>query len=117
MDVSEKVKKMNELIMKNSPRGQLEEFYDKNATKQENDGPETDRKSANENMGKMLADIKSASYKVVSSLTGNDLSMTEWAIKFKMKNGKDLHLNQVAVQRWKNGKIVKERYYHPDIKM
>ena len=98
---------MNEPLMKNSPREKFDEFYDKNATKQENDGSEVSRKSANEQMRKMLNDIESASYKVVSSLAGNDLSMTEWAINFRMKNGKEMHLNEVAVQKWKNGIIVK----------
>ena len=116
MKVKDQVQKMNSLMEKGAKAESFDEFYDENAVRQENDDPPMKREEAKEQMTKMMENIKSASYKVISSLAGENISMTQWEIAFKMKNGKKFILNEVAVQKWRNGKIIHERYYHKDIK-
>ena len=41
-----------------------------------------------------------------------DLAAVEWTFDVTFKGGKRVVMNQVAVQTWKDGKIVREDFYH-----
>ncbi len=41
------------------------------------------------------------------------LTMSEWFFDYTHKDWGDQTYQQVAVQRWKDGQIVDERFYHP----
>jgi hypothetical protein len=44
-------------------------------------------------------------------VNGN-VSFSEWEYDLTFKGGQRIKLSQVAVRRWKNGKIVNERFYY-----
>lgn len=43
---------------------------------------------------------------------GEDFSVYENIMEWRTVDGQDVHMEQVAVQRWKDGKIVHERFYY-----
>ncbi|HKK73158.1 MAG TPA: nuclear transport factor 2 family protein [Candidatus Krumholzibacteria bacterium] len=45
--------------------------------------------------------------------TGESCAAYENVMDWVDVNGKEIHVEQVAVQEWKNGKIVRERFYYP----
>ena len=50
--------------------------------------------------------------KVLSSAVHGDVSFSEWEMELSLKGVGRITMSQVAVRRWKNGKIVHERFYH-----
>ena len=44
--------------------------------------------------------------------TGENSSAYENVMDWKSTDGKDMHVEQVAVQEWRDGKIVHERFYY-----
>ena len=51
-------------------------------------------------------------FDVVSSGTGDDVSFYEHTMDWVTQDGTEVHVEQVAVARWKHGKIVHERFYY-----
>ena len=49
---------------------------------------------------------------VRASAVGDDVSFGEWMFDVTFKGGKRTKMEQVTVRRWKNGKIVSERFYY-----
>ncbi len=47
-----------------------------------------------------------------AAAVNGDVSLSEWAMDVTFKNGFRYKLEQAAVRRWKNGKIVHERFYY-----
>ncbi len=45
-------------------------------------------------------------------IVDGDHSAVEWTLEFTPKGGSRVKQKQVAVQTWKNGKIVREDFYH-----
>lgn len=50
--------------------------------------------------------------RVISSAVNGDVSFSEWEMDITLKGAGRIKMNQVAVRRWKNGKVVHERFYH-----
>ena len=49
---------------------------------------------------------------VKASAVNGDVTFSEWEYDLTFKGGKRVKMNQVAVRRWKNGKIASERFYY-----
>lgn len=92
----------------------MQEFYDADAAMQENANPPTRGLAANiEREKQFLAGIKEwKGFTVGATAVGDDTTMYESSIDFIATNGHPVHMEQVAVQRWKQGKIVRERFYY-----
>ncbi|MDX1935163.1 MAG: nuclear transport factor 2 family protein [Capsulimonadales bacterium] len=52
------------------------------------------------------------SFSVPNLVVGENVSFYENALDFVGADGNDYHMEQVAVQTWENGKIVRERFYY-----
>jgi hypothetical protein len=50
--------------------------------------------------------------KILSQAIGDGVSTSEWIIDVKLKGMPYRPMHQVAVRRWKNGKIASERFYY-----
>lgn len=92
----------------------MSEFYDADVAMQENTHPPTRGRAANiEREKQFLAGIKEwKGFTVGAIAAGDETTMYECTFDFIATNGHPVHMEQVAVQRWKNGKIVHERYYY-----
>lgn len=45
-------------------------------------------------------------------IVDGDYAAVEWTFDITFKGGNRVNMQQVAVQTWKNGKIVREDFYH-----
>ncbi len=45
-------------------------------------------------------------------IVDGDQSAVEWTFEFTMKGGPRVTMKQAAVQTWKNGKVIRETFYH-----
>lgn len=50
--------------------------------------------------------------RVVSSAVGDDVSLSEWRFDVTFKSGQRVAWDQAVARRWKNGKVVRERFYY-----
>ena len=90
------------------------EFYDTDAVMQENANPPTKGLAANiEREKEFMSGVKEwKGFNVTASGVGDDETFYEAAVDYITKSGQPMHLEQVSVAKWKNGKIVHERFYY-----
>lgn len=92
----------------------MNEFYDKETIMQDNANPPRVGLAANiENERRFLSGVKEwKGFNVTASAVGDDVTFYECNIDFIATNGQPVHMEQVVVAKWKNGKIVHERFYY-----
>jgi SnoaL-like polyketide cyclase len=96
----------------------MSEFYDKDTVMQDNANPPTKGLAANiEREKQFLNGVKEwKGFNVTASGVGDNVTFYESTMDFIATNGQPVHLEQVAVSKWKNDKIVHERFYYDTAK-
>lgn len=91
----------------------LQEFYADNVTMEE-PGQSTHGLEANiEREKKWMSSIKEMrNFLVPRHAAGPNTAMYECSLEWTDTHGKDHRMEEVAVQTWKNGKIIHERFYY-----
>ena len=92
----------------------MNEFYDTNTVMQDNANPPTKGLAANiEREKQFLSGVKEwKGFNVTALGVGDEVTFYECNIDFIATNGQPVHMEQVVVAKWKNGKIVHERFYY-----
>jgi len=107
-------RELNELILGGQALEGLERFYAEDVTMQENTQPPTVGKDANRKRENeffdSVAELHEAS--VNSTGVGDDVTFSEWVFDVTFKNGQRKRLEQTSVRHWKEGRIVRERFYY-----
>ena len=92
----------------------LNEFYDTDTVMQDNANPPTKGLAANiEREKQFMSGVKEwKGFDVTATGVGDNVTFYEAVVDFVTADGKHIHLEQVSVAKWKNGKIVHERFYY-----
>jgi hypothetical protein len=92
----------------------MNEFYDTDTVMQDNANPPTKGLAANiEREKQFISGVKEwKGFNVTASGVGDNATFYEATADFIATNGQSMHLEQVSVAKWKNGKIVHERFYY-----
>lgn len=92
----------------------MKEFYDVDTVMQDNTNPPTKGLAANiEREKQFLSGVKEwKGFQVVASGVGDNATFYECVMEFIATNGQPVRLEQVSAAKWKNGKIVHERFYY-----
>ena len=92
----------------------ITEFYDKDVKMQENANPPTIGQAANiEREKQFMSGVKEwKGFNVTASAVGDNVTFYECNLDFIATNDQSVHMEQVVVAKWKNGKIVHERFYY-----
>jgi len=92
----------------------MNEFYDKDTEMQENANPPTKGLAANiEREKQFMKNVKVwKSFNVTASAVGENVTFYESTTDLVLANEQPIHLEQVALARWKNGEIIHERFYY-----
>ncbi len=94
----------------------FEKYYHTNVTMVEATGEERKGKEANRKFqNEFLGNIKEVNGSGVTSITENDrddVTMVESWMDITFKDGKRSKMEEVAVQKWKDDKIIYERFYY-----
>lgn len=92
----------------------MDEFYSPDVRMQENANPPTVGLAANiERERQFLAGVKEwQSFDVLARATNGDVSFVQNRIRFMATSGAAVDIQQVSVARWRDGKIVEERFYY-----
>lgn len=104
---------LNALIIQRKTADAFLNFYDENVVAQENDDAE---RAGREPWMRARLDfedkIKKFNARVLASAANGDTSFSEWEYDVEVEGMGALRIAQVAVRRWKNGRVVRERFYH-----
>ena len=92
----------------------INEFYAEDATMQENSLPPTVGREANyEREKQFLSMVKEwKGFEVTAKGVGEDVTFYETVMDWVTTDGTPVHVEQVVVAKWRDGKIIHERYYH-----
>ncbi|MES2874513.1 MAG: nuclear transport factor 2 family protein [Daejeonella sp.] len=114
MNLKEKIEDLNQMILTGKQMDAFEKYYHEDVVMQENNQSPTVGKSANrerENQSvQMVEAFHGAEIKAVA--VGPDVTMVEWMFDMTYKGGHRAKMEQVAVQKWKDGQIIHERFYY-----
>jgi ketosteroid isomerase-like protein len=114
MELKELVTDLNSMILQGNALEAFEKYYAEDVVMQENELPPTIGKDANREREKeffsKVVEFRGADVKAVA--IGDGVSMVEWFFDYTHKDWGRRTYHQVAVQRWKDGKIVHERFYY-----
>jgi len=113
-NVQQRVNSLIEYIQSGRILEAMTEFYAPDTQMQENANPPTAGLEANiEREKQFLAQVKTwKGFAVKALAVEGDVSFMESTIDFIGQNDQPVHLEQVSVARWKDGKIVHERFYY-----
>jgi hypothetical protein len=113
-NIAELDHKLNEGILGGKAIEVFDELYDDNVVMQENTEPPYVGKQFNRQRElDFFATIEAwHGGKVLASAAAGDTSFSEWEMDVTIKGAGRVNMSQVAVRRWKNGKVVHERFYH-----
>ena len=105
---------LNAMILTGKSMEGFDQFYADDVVMQENDNPPTAGKAANRD--REIAFFSSIeqfhSGAVKAAATGDDVSLGEWEFDITFKGGKRVTMRQANVRRWKDGKIIHEKFYY-----
>ena len=113
MDTLELDRQLNALIVEGKNTEAFLRFYDENVVAQENDEPErTGRDAWMRSFEGMAKNIEKYEGRVLSHAANGDVSFSEWESSAVIKGMGAMKIVQVAVRRWRDGRVVRERFYH-----
>jgi ketosteroid isomerase-like protein len=104
---------LNKLIIQRKSQEAFLTFYADDVVVQENDEPERKGREAwMRGREEMERNIKKFEARVLAHAANGDISFSEWEYSVELEGMGPLRIAQVAVRRWKDGKVVRERFYH-----
>jgi len=114
MNLSEKIEDINSTILTGNPMDAFDKYYHEDVVMQENSNPPTVGKAANRKREiqamQQVAAFHGAQVKAVP--VGDNVTMVEWEMDVTYEGAARMKICQVAVQRWKDGQIINERFYY-----
>ena len=113
-DLQQRLNNLFDYIRQGKVIDAMGEFYDNDTVMQDNANPPTKGLAANiEREKQFLSGVKEwKGFTVTASGVGDNVTFYESTMDFIATNGQPVHLEQVAVAKWSNGKIVHERFYY-----
>ena len=120
MSLRQKVDALNQQILDGDILGAFEKYYAEEVVMSDNNvdhrvGKERNREHEKQFVGGITAfhgaELKNLA--VHETAPGTGTAFAEWSMRFDhAAYGDDTHLQQVAVQEWEDGQIVRERFYY-----
>ncbi|MFO0973209.1 MAG: SnoaL-like domain-containing protein [Phycisphaerae bacterium] len=105
---------LNAQVVAGDILGAFEKFYDEQVSMQENSDPPCVGKAANREREKQfVASVGQVhALQVLGGAVGADCSYSEWHFDITFKSGQRAAFDQAVARRWRNGKVVNERFYY-----
>jgi len=114
--IRENVEELNKMILGGDILGAFDKFYAEEVVQQDN---ETEARvgfkscrTFEENFVNSLTAFRGAEVKNIMVSEEAGVASIEWAFDYTHKDWGDRNYTQVSVQRWKDGKIVSEKFLY-----
>jgi hypothetical protein len=113
-DLRTQVDQLNQMILEGKILDAFEKFYADDVVMQDNDYParigKDESRQAEEAFVNGLTEFRGA--KVINTIISDGLAVVEWWFDYTHKDFGSRNFTQLAVQRWKHGQIVEEKFYY-----
>lgn len=113
-ELKQQVDTLNSMILEGKILDAFDKFYAPDVKMQDNDYPVREgfdlNRTYEEAFVNGLTEFRGA--KVLNTLISDGMAVTEWWFDYTHKDYGVRNYTQLAVQRWKNGKIVEEKFYY-----
>jgi ketosteroid isomerase-like protein len=107
------VAKLVQYVEANQIMNALDELYDEHVSMQDNLNPPVVGKAANrERERAFFGGITVHQNRALSVAVDGDQAVIRWLFEFTGGDGKRYRMDQLSHQHWKDGRIVKERFYY-----
>jgi SnoaL-like domain len=104
---------LNDMIIHGKSVEAFEKFYDEGVVAQENDEPERHGRDAwMRARQEMEKAIKTFDAHVKAHAANGDVTFSEWEYNIELAGAGVMKIVQCSVRRWKDGRIIRERFYH-----
>lgn len=108
-----KIETMNQMVLNGEILEAFEKFYHQDCVMEEKDqvlaeGKDANRKREEEFLNN-ITEFRGAEVKNVA--VGEDVTLVEWHFDYDHQEWGTMKYDQVAVQKWKDGLIIHERFY------
>lgn len=113
-DVQTADQALNDQILGGDILGAFDAFYADDVVMVEADGARREGKATNREYEEKFLDSVAEFHgaEVLASAVSGDVSFSEWTMDVTFKEGGRTTLEQVAVRRWRDGKVAHERFYY-----
>ncbi len=113
-DVTKSVEELNNMILEGKIMDAFEKFYADDVVMQDNDYPVRKGKDENRTYEEAFVGGLTAfrGAKVLNTIISDGIAVIEWWFDYTHKDYGDRNYKQISVQRWKDGKIVEEKFYY-----
>lgn len=116
MGIKEDSKELQDMVLQGKLMDAFEKFYADDVTMQENSEEPRVGKEVNREFEKqyldMVQEFHGAKLNQVAFSDNGETVFAYWEFDMTFKDGKRKKTAQVSVQKWKDGKIVKERFFY-----
>jgi ketosteroid isomerase-like protein len=114
MDITALDSKLNEMILTGKALEAFDELYADDLVMQENNEEPRVGKALNRKFEEeFFAGIQSWNEgRLDGSAVNGDISFGQWFMDVTFKNGFHMKSSQIAVRKWKDGKVVHERFFY-----
>ncbi|MGA3189155.1 MAG: nuclear transport factor 2 family protein [Bryobacteraceae bacterium] len=113
METLDHVKELARLAVEGKFLEAIERFYAEDASMQENqDPPRVGLAALLENERKVLARVPDIHVERVEFLVSGDRAAINWVVGYTDPAGRRIQLDEIAYQEWRDGKIIRERFYY-----
>jgi hypothetical protein len=113
-DLRTLVDELNQLILEGKILEGFEKFYADDVVMQDNDYPQRVGKDicrqSEEAFVNGVTEFRGA--KVINTIISDGVAAVEWWFDYTHSEYGVRNYTQIAIQRWKNGKIVEEKFYY-----
>jgi len=113
-DLKANVEELNGMILNGQILEAFEKFYADDVVMQDNDYPARIGKTENREFEKAfvngLQEFRGA--KVLNTVVSDGVAAIEWWFDYTHKDFGERNYRQLSVQRWKDDKIVEEKFYY-----
>jgi ketosteroid isomerase-like protein len=105
---------LNAMILSGKAMEAFEQFYAEDVVMQENEKEPTVGKAANRARELAFFDSLEAFHSgaLKASAAGDGVSFGEWELDVTFKGGSRVVMRQANVREWKDGKVVREKFYY-----
>lgn len=112
--VLERITDLNDLVLQGKAMEAFEKYYHEEVVMQENEWAPTVGKTANrkreEEFFSNITEFRGA--RVLKVTVGEHISMVEWHYDYTHKDWGVKNYTQISVQEWKDGQIIREKFYY-----
>ena len=114
VEIEKSVQQLNNMVLAGNLLEAFDKYYHDDVSMQENDLPPTITKEANRKREleflNNITEFRGAEVKGVG--IGDNISFVMWNYDYTHKEWGVRNYNQISIQEWKDGKIVKEKFVY-----